>query len=522
MIQRNKTLKQWGPASVTLFCLIGVVIWVRFTSIQYSYGHPDEIITMAVSANILNTPTVDTNWKLAPLPESFKYPQYNFSGYNLLSAGIRSIFGNATIAEGQSDLRLLRNASVLFSLCTICLTYMLAKQWFTPRVGIAAALIVAASPLLYQDSLYARPETFFTACLLLALLLLGWKVSRPRLAVFASCLLFGLLVSTKISAILLLPLIPLAMLHADCREILSSTHGTNFDKPLQERLRRLIAMIPICLLGIVCGYVLGAPMAFANLADYFYGIQALSSQYTTGHWPHGVADASFIERLGYGLRWLVGTHGLAFAVFFIAGILALAKRTSLCLFFLVLAAAMILLRFCSYPVFFERNLSHLFPILAIVCAVGITSVVSLVSSNLHIQGGLIALLIAAAVWRPLQVSSLIFFEELPGRQSSRVAAARDLYKAEYGVAPLQLGWVNSIEQIRAAVSRTEGKVLLEFLDPGDKYTAKVLGQLKDKDQMQEVGYVSSVFEGIPPSTLHTYFTPTVRFLYCANQGGEEK
>lgn len=86
---------------------------------------------------------------------------------------------------------------------------------------------------------------------------------------------------------------------------------------------------------------------------------------------------------------------------------------------------------------------------------------------------------------------------------------------------MQLGWVNSIDQIRDAVSRVEGKVLLEFLDPGDKYTAKVLGQLKDKDKMQEVGYVSSVFEGIPPSTLHTYFTPTVRFLYCANQGGEE-
>lgn len=351
MIQINKTLKQWGPASVTLFCLIGVLIWVRFTSIQYSYGHPDEIITMAVSANILNTPTVDTNWKLAPLPESFKYPQYNFSGYNLLSAAIRSVFGNAVLAEDQSDLRLLRSASVFLSLCTICLTYMLAKQWFTLHVGIAAACIVAASPLLYQDSLYARPEAFFTTCLLLALFLLGANVSRPRVAVFASCLLFGLLVSTKISAILLLSLIPLAMLHADCHETLSSTHATNVDKPLQERLRRLTAMIPICFLGIACGYVLGAPMALANLADYIYGIQALSSQYTTGHWPHGVADASFIERLWYGLGWLVGTHGLAFIVFLIAGSLVLVKRTSLYLLLLILVVAVIFLRFCSYPVF---------------------------------------------------------------------------------------------------------------------------------------------------------------------------
>lgn len=517
MAQINKTLKQWGPASVTLVCLISLLIWVRFTSIQYHYGHPDEIIAMAVSANMLNTLTIDTNWKLAPLPESFRYPQYNFSGYNLLSAAIRSVFGNAALPEDQTDLRLLRGASVFLSLCTIFLTYMLAKQWFTPRVGIAAAFIVTASPLLYQDSLYARPETFLTACLLLALWLLGWKVSRPRFAVFASCVLFGLLISTKISTILLLPLVPLTMFQAYCHETRSAIVRTNLRKPLQECLRQFTAMIPICLLGISCGFVLGAPMALLNIPEYISGIQALTFQYTTGHWPHGVADASFLERLGYGLRWLVGTHGVAFVAFVISGILALAKRTSLYVFLLVVTVSIIVLRFCSYPVFFERNLSHLFPILAIVCAVGIISVASFVSSNSRVQVGLIALLTVITVWRPMQVSSFIFFEELPGRQSSRVAAARDSYKAEYGVAPLQLGWVGSIEQIRAAVSKVEGKVLLEFLDPGDKYTAKLLDQLKSEDKMQEVGYVHSLFEGIPASTLHTYFTPTVRFLYRVNR-----
>ncbi len=470
---------------IALALLLGCAGWLRFSSLQYSYNHPDEIIALEVSERVIQIPTLDTNWKLASLPEYFRYPQYNFSGYILTASLVRVMIGWIPGYSDHDAALLLRGLSAFFGTLGVLVAYLLGRQWFGPAVGLCTAALVATSPLLYQDSLYTRPEAFFTFLLLLALWIFGFVVSAPRVAAFAGAFLFGLLVATKISALLMLPLVPLAILHAGAK----SDNGLDFFKSPQGYLtsacRLFVPLLPALVVGLVIGFLGGAPKVLFNWDDYIHGIAALRSQYTTGHWPHGEASKDLLSRASYGISFFVGTHGMLFFVFMLLGLWALIKSRQMYIFLASIVVLVVSFRFCSYPVFFERNLSHLFPILCLVCASGI---------------------VMTARWVPLG----------RGLQSvlALVLLAREFHRDKYGVELRPLGWVGgNINKVRTALPEDGAPVLLEFRDPGDSLSPGVLRALYEEDGLVEVGLIKSLFYGIPPSTLHTYFTPTLRYLH---------
>jgi hypothetical protein len=484
---------------------------LRISSLFYPYSHPDEIITVAVSDNVLGTPTLDTNWKNAALPEHFKYAQYNFSGYILVASAVRGLLAwippLSNHEHGQTIL--LRGfSSALGTLCVL-ITYMLGRQWYGKTVGLSAAVLVALSPLLYQDSLYARPETLFTFLFLASLWLLGLAELPIRWPAFAGCALLGFLVSIKISALLLLPLIPLVIL----RPLLCGASTVGQKASLRASFRSLIVCSPVIFAALCLGFLAGAPAALANIGDFVHGVAALGNQYTSGHWPHGEPDANFLDRLSYGFRYFAATQGILFFFFCGAGFVALAVRKDLFGLLAFILVFAIFLRFLSYPVFFERNLSHLIPLAALFCSLGVVHTVGLISSHRRVRQTALAVVVTIVALQPLKVCGVLRIEELTGRQQERVANMRLAMSKSYGVPVTRLGWVSSLDAVGGHVSESEIPMLLEFWDPGDSYSPQLLNRLNVEKGFGEVGVVESVFPGVPASTLQTYFTPTTRFLY---------
>src|ERR1700761_7795217 len=68
---------------IVAVAVIAVAAWVRYESMRGGYDHPDEVITVKVAEMVVGQHTLNTNWVNADLPPTFKYPQYNFSGYFL-------------------------------------------------------------------------------------------------------------------------------------------------------------------------------------------------------------------------------------------------------------------------------------------------------------------------------------------------------------------------------------------------------------------------------------------------------
>ena len=83
------------------------------------------------------------------------------------------------------------------------LFYLVAQQLFSQVIAIAAMALMAAMPLLVQDSHYARPEAFVLAVTGAAyLLLLQFDSHRERLRYLGcSAFCFGVLIACKISLI---------------------------------------------------------------------------------------------------------------------------------------------------------------------------------------------------------------------------------------------------------------------------------------------------------------------------------
>jgi 4-amino-4-deoxy-L-arabinose transferase-like glycosyltransferase len=184
--------------SIFIFFALGILILFRITSFNYSYNHPDEIIAIKVAKNIIQNNKLDTNWLYADLPYYFKYPQYNFSSYNLLSAGLLKLKYNILSLEKQSDLNFLRITSGVLGLAVIILAGYLGKKLFNKLTGTYALLLIGINPLLYQDSLYARPEAFVTLIVLLYIYILWICNLSAQFRTLISSIILGVLVATKI------------------------------------------------------------------------------------------------------------------------------------------------------------------------------------------------------------------------------------------------------------------------------------------------------------------------------------
>ena len=499
--------KKWiSYTLVFLFC--AAYIFFRVSTGNH-YQNPDEIISIKVIDNIFKTGHWDTNWALADLPQSFKFDHYNFSSY-ILTLAVMTKFLNSVfhIFKPNTACEInVRYYSALFHVITILLTYAVGKSLFNSRrIGIVASWLVAIFPLLFQDSLYIRPESFTTMLTLLLVLLLTRQRQKPQTLWFVIMGgLIGFLAAAKITFLVLLALPAI----------------TGFSRRNRKRWF-YIQLIVVLAIGLGCGFVLGVPYALVNWSSYLHGLASLFSQYAGEHRPYGLPDGNILQRLVYVWHYFSAIGAGWFILLAVSGWLLLLKKRLYDVFLVVGLFFAVVVYFSIKPVFFERNFSFAIPFLAMCVGFVIFWCIDRLSSKQTIRIVLSGVIIAA-VCAPLLLLLWKFETEvLSDRYENQHQELLAKLKKEYGGEIKFLDWrlydFNRDDPCNIQISRDRPDIIYEIYGANDKYTRNFIASACRDLALHVIAQMPSPFQanGLPPSTLYIYHAP--QYFYLAHIG----
>lgn len=400
------------PARSCVLLLVALAVWLRLDSYPKTY-FADELIPRAVVQHMRDSGTLDTRWDRADwrgdyAGHFYSLPQYNFSSYHTALLPMLHL-AHAAGQAAVPDLVIYRAASLLFQLGGFVLVFAMARQMLGEWGGVTALVWLALMPQAVVDAHYARPESFVMLLVALAAWL-AWQVhvtGRQRL-LLPEAVVWGIACACKFS---FLPMAALALL-----------------AQLWRWRRAQAALLWSC--GFAGGIALSAPYILLDWPGFVRGVQLLLTQYAPA-----TSDAG----------WLPSAHQLLpyLAVFFGPVLLLLPLsllarlRAVRCFAALALAvSAAYLLLFARQGVFFERNLSHLLPLWAVLFAIACHALLSWPPfAGRPAVPLLLALLLAWPLWLSWRISE-DFFRGLPVVQEHVVAHERQL-AAQFAGASVQ-------------------------------------------------------------------------------------
>lgn len=477
--------------ALLILLAVAALAW-RLHAQQQRYWMADESIPLAVVQHVRSSGTLDTNWARTRVEEKFRYDQFNFSSYHLLAAALSlntAIDQDAPPHQLSGLLDTLRRWNAVLGALCVMLTGLLGRRLAGNAAGLVGAALAAVNVTQFQDSLYARPETFTTALTLgLALIVTSVHAVRPA-AIAAAGLLAGLLVACKVSALLLVPFVLAALLSA-ARE--RTAHRILFG------------------FGAACGlgFLLGAPFALKAPHEYLHGVGYLFNQYGGMHWPHGVHDGSVLDRIGHALAYLRHTLGLPLLLAVLGGAIWAARFGSLRWRIVLLGVALSGLYFMQSRVFFERNLSHVLPFAFLLAGAAATWAAQALRQPLARR----AMLAAAALLLvlPATLPSWTLSQHVLPRHHARAAEAFEASLRERGMVVVDID--TDLPRAQALLEQTCGDLVFRLLDYGDRYTKARLAGLDGHPTLELLAHFPNPFAPIPASTLQTYHGAGVAFL----------
>jgi 4-amino-4-deoxy-L-arabinose transferase-like glycosyltransferase len=472
-----------AAALVLLVLLLAAVLWSRAASQRETYHMMDEAIAVAVVDRVLSERTLDSNWARTQVMPEFRYDQYNFSSYYLAAAAWLAVTGQADAADRLPPLRWL---SALLHALAVALAAWLGWRWRGAPAAAIAALLTALSPTLWQDSLYARPEAFVTVLTLGFVLLLEGRVASARRLVAAG-VLAGLLLACKISFALLVPLALLVRVSGREAPPLRPSELLGFG------------------LAVGAGFALGAPYALLHPHEYLQGVAALLRQYGGGHLPHGLPQDGAALRLLFGLDYLRHTAGSALLLAVVVGALVLRRERGARTAWLVGGLALMLLYFLQTRAFFERNVSHVLPLLFALAGVGIAWLAERLSRPALRAAALLAATLLL-LWVPARVSHTLVREALPGALAREAAHYESTLHAEGKVV------VEFIpDQPDPPAAGLCGPVVLREVDWNHPYLRRQADRVLAEHGYELLRHLPGPFTDLPASTLHSYHGADVRY-----------
>ncbi len=484
---------------LALIALSALAIGWRLIAIQYDFFHPDEVIATSVVDRVINEPTLDTNWARTRLPEEFRRNQYNFSAYHLFAAASEAVADSVGMASSALLVRLRQNNAVLGGL-VVFLAGWLALRLGGSGAALVAALLVAVCVTLFQDSLYARPEAF-ASILVLTVLLLGSGTGpggASRSA--AAALLLGVLVATKVTFLILVPFVIAA-------EFITAQRGSN-------HVGRAFAFAA-CLTS---GFALGAPYALLYPREYLDGIQYLIKQYDGGTWPHGLYEGAALERLQFSASYLLHAVGPVSLLLGGIGVVRLVVERRVKMVILVAGVGLTAIYFLQARVFFERNLSHVLPVLFVLAGLGAAEVLGRLASRRLIGAAAAGLLVVAVAWPPAQLTRKLVSEALAQPRTAEIRAADEDVK-RHGEFLVDLGYRSWKLESRGA--KVCGPLVFKLVDFGDRYTAAIIHAAIERGWVELHKRIEGPFHGMPTSTLHTYHAADLVYLRSIDRLGNE-
>lgn len=459
----------------------------RFVSLKKNGELYDEQITRAVVNNIWRG-DFRNNWQYVPnIPEAHRLHCYNFSSY---------FYVDALFAPPSAKQPLFRDRTFSATCGTLSLAvfYLVALSLFGQYEALTLLALLTIFPLLVQDAHYGRPEAFATLLCGLVYACCAGILARKKLTALlaGSSALCGLLIACKISFI---PLVSVPLICALARSA--------------NRMRLTILWAALVLAGAFAGM----PDAFSHPRDFMSGVEMLRHQYANEHVPHSLPDATTCWRL-LG-PYFLQTAGVAFPLLTAVGIAVLLKKKQY-LLCLVAGAPVIFYTafFGQQRVFFERNLSHVIPLAAMLAGVGLVALVKLVPHRKW-RPIVFAAALSVVVIQPALVSKTLVLKamrtttEWRALQYGKGLSRREGIPLVGGTELLIPGHVAELENW---TKQSASDILVETNDYHDPYTNRAAEALRMRMRAKAVGHFPSFFPDFVPSTLLVYHSPSLRYL----------
>jgi 4-amino-4-deoxy-L-arabinose transferase-like glycosyltransferase len=458
-------------AVIAIF-LASLLSRLHFTGITFE--HPDEPIAFGVVSGMLQQHTLDTNWLHFDVSKKFHYAQFNFSSFHIFLTSLCWLIGTHTI----SSMRVI--CAVLGALC-IPVSFALGRRLHSNGAGLFAAFMTAISPQLFFDSLFARPDSFFTLLYLIALLV-SIKNPRSLTRVFVCSMLFGVLTACKLSALLVAP-IPLALFL--------------INKDSYDRTKIVVALF---VAGLLSGFLIGAPFALLDLKGYASGISYLLMVYSKGGGPTGLRNASVFERLWYLLSYLAFSVGPVIVV----ACAFIGRHASKNMIVTGAISVLSILYLGSSAFFYERNFDHCMPVVFILGWAGLCKISAMVQP-VRRQPAL-AVLAVIALLPSIYYSYQLQYEVLSGRYQKRVDAY--LNKQTTRSAPAivwpSIVYYEPLAAIRGYMKDKPTPMVISFAWSDDQYAQANISAFLDSYQAVKVDEMRDPFWRMPTCSIQAY------------------
>jgi Dolichyl-phosphate-mannose-protein mannosyltransferase len=498
---------------VLLFCA-----YLRFSNLDWGTGHkwgghPDESIVLGVIRG-LSSNHFDTDLARAPILPALQNSRYNFSSYEYCTYVWYSAMRAAQKLLNSLVPTFVRSEPVvidrMFSAClgllACLLTYECAKILLGPSFALLAMLFTGVLPLLVQDSHYARAEALVTAGTLAVFYLTLRLLAKPSYKLCFWCaFLLGFLIASKVSlgALVYLPLCATWM-------ALRAQHRDN--------LLTMAEHAAVTITGGIAGFLLGVPYILVNLHGWWAGWRSLRDQYSHPFPPHGPDPEGYC--FGFIANYFWRTFGAALIILAVIGIIYFVRRKQYVSAFFVSSP----LVFC-YAIFgmeesfFERNMSHVVPLLAILAAAGCAEIWDLlkrpvVPRDLRIAA--MGLTIILALWIPLSISWFFAVTVLSGKLYEEAgyydALTQDTHKGMPFYAD-NLFDRQSLKRIQEKTIANPNGFVLRLDDANDAISRRRLALAEHIFHMKLLAQLPGHFADLPTCTLQIYHSKSYAWYF---------
>jgi hypothetical protein len=491
---------------ITLGAIVAAILLLgcglRFFQYAGPRGHSDEAITVEVVRHMRQSGDWDVNWKHADLSPDLRYDQYNFSSHLYATyffyRFVKLIPGTLRWrSDGEGFLVYRFFSAALASLVIFQALHLGRKLGGRPAAPVAG-ILTAVATLLIQDAHYIRPEPFTTVLTLAAVALSLPSAGAHQWRPIAAGVCVGLLIACKISmaALVWLPFVPIV---AAWRE-----------RSLDWRA------LSMTVAGVFGGFALGAPGAFTNTSAFVHGVTSLTTHYAGLHPPHSHLDGSAVaDMMG---RYFVATLGWPAIACFVVGIWEMIRQRAYARIAVVIGPVILFfVFFATRSVFFERNLSHVIPLVFVVAGVGVAGIYQrlLRRSTTLAWVGTSAICVVIAFGPAKLTLRFVGQEELSGKAAQNHERFEAALRAQHPEMP----WMDrslltseALDLLAAHFGSGGGDMVLKTPDYNDEWTARHLGLLQRRFHVLPLAEHPGIFPELPTCTLLTYHSTKVRYF----------
>lgn len=446
-----------------------VLVLVAFVAlrIDFSTGENsmDERIVLAVSQGMSDSSRLDPNWVFAS-PHYYRYPQYNFYSYNILSHFLIVLSTPLHVAP----ITVLRVANVVYQLCALGLTVLTLRRLKVAAAGIlAAAALMTFMPGMVHDAHIARCES------LLYLLFAAATYSAVTDRMLAGGLILGFGAAAKVTflatGLLFVPTVLVGW------------------KSHTQLLRRAATIG----LATIAGFALSAPYAVINYPILISGLARIRNIYlATNPQAHRLLHPTTLRNVAHAWAFLTIVYGSLVVAGFVSPLFNRA-RVALGVW---LSSVAVVAYFATVPFFIERNFSLAIFGFAVLLAVWIGCG----------RAQPLAVAMFAAAFIPMSYWSV----QIALASYERPGARRAAWQAAHVHEPVTYFW-SAKPNFADEVPKCSG--LLGIPDLNDDFSRRLLDYLQSTGR-QEAAHYRSRFSIVPTSTLHTYLDTDMYYFAC--------